>query len=375
MKNNSPLIALDVSQMIYTGHGVGRYTQELARALLQLNTNLQFTFYAGALRQLGQFKMRRGKRPWSRARWRLFPIPPRLSTLIFNSTSLPIELLIGAHDLVHTSDWTQPVSSCPSVTTIHDLAFHFYPETVHPLVLGTQRRRLARVIKSGAHLIADSNSTKLDLMKIYQLDSSQISVVYPGISSAFEVQKKTRIDQVKIKYKLPDQYLLTLGTREPRKNLARLIQAVDLLREKDKKIPPLVIAGRYGWGETEPASPSVTVTGFIDEADLPTLYSGANAFVYPSLYEGFGFPVLEAMACATPTVTSNLSSLPEVAGSAAILVDPHNPSAIARGISEALAARKSLRRLGLAQAKRFSWERTAKETIKVYERVLSENRP
>lgn len=366
-------IALDVSQMVYTGHGVGRYTEELARELLRVESDIRFTYYAGVLRQHGQFRLRRSKKPWSKATWRLAPIPPRLASWIFNYTSVSFETFVGKQDLVHTSDWTHPVTSCPSVTTVHDLAFYHFPETVHKRVLRTQRRRLDRAVKFGSHFIADSENTKSDLVKIYGLAPERIDVVYPGIGEEFEPQKKNKVEHVKTKYHLPDQYLLTLGTREPRKNLPRLIEAVQSLRDKDKSIPPLVIAGRYGWGKDSPASPGVTLTGYVEDGDLPALYSGASAFVYPSLYEGFGFPVLEAMACGTPVVTSNISSLPELVGNSAVLVDPFDVSSIAKGIAQALASSRSLTKKGPSQAAKFTWGHAARQTIAVYNQILTIN--
>lgn len=366
-------IALDVSQMVYHGHGVGRYTEELARALLKLEQeSVQFTYFAGALKQMGQFQLRRHKKPWSKATWRLVSLSPRLANWAFNYFNLPVEWYVGKQDLFHASDWTQPRAKCPVVTTVHDLAFHHHPETVHKRVLRTQKRRLQRAVKNGSYFIADSESTKNDLVKIYRLPKSQITVVYPGIGVEFEPQNNNKIKQVKIKYNLPDQYLLSLGTREPRKNLDRLIQAVQQLQQVEPATPPLVIAGRFGWGKENKVE-GVQVTGFVDESDLPALYSGASAFVYPSLYEGFGFPVLEAMACGAPVVTSNLSSLPEVAGEAAVLVDPLSVNSIASGINLALKNRKSLVTKGKKQAAKFSWEATAKQTLAVYTGIL-ENR-
>lgn len=368
---NSPRIALDVSQMVYSGHGVGRYTKELARALLTLKTDIHFTYYAGALRLLGSFRLCRTKTPWSKAGWKIVTLPPRLASLIWNYLPLPLEYMVGKQDLIHLSDWTHPRTLAPAVTTVHDLAFIHYPETVHPRVLRVQRRRLNRAIKLGAYFIADSESTKNDLVETYHLKSARIRVVYPGVGSEFVPATSNRIKQVKTKYHLPAHYLLTLGTREPRKNLPRLIAAHQLLRRRDPSLPPLLIAGRYGWGHEEQPVEGVIVSGFIPDSDLPALYSGASAFVYPSLYEGFGFPVLEAMACGTPVVTSNISSLPEVAGSAGVLVDPTSSQDIASGITRALKDAKAFRAKGLKQAAKFTWANTAQQTLAVYHQIIN----
>lgn len=350
-------IAIDVSQMCYSGTGVGRYVTELTRALLLSNSPHQFILYAGALRQRGFFSSLKRQSPWGRANWKIFPLPPKLAGYAFTDTSIPFELLVGKVDIVHASDWAQPTARAPIVTTVHDLVFRRYPETVDPLILSRQTRRLAKLAESTAGIIVDSISTKQDLLHYYSIDPSRISVVYPGIEPRFSPQKKSEVDRVKKKYKLPDQFILSLGTQEPRKNLTRLAEAVlplDL---------PLVLVGRHGWGD------HTQTLGFVPDADLPALYSASTVFAYPSLYEGFGFPVLEAMASGAPVVTSDISSLPEVAGSAAVLVDPMDTKSIQNGILLAVKNSEKLIKAGLLQAKKFTWEATARQTLEVYEKI------
>lgn len=350
-------IALDVSQMCYSGTGVARYVRGLTHALLSSDSAHHFVLYAGALRQANFFHNLAAQEPWNRATWRILPIPPKLAGLVLNTLPLPFELLTGPADLIHTSDWVEPYSHVPMITTVHDLVFHKYPETVDPLIRTTQTRRLQRLVGDQTHLIADSRSTKNDLLEVYPLRSERITVIYPGIESSYAPQSRSEIDRVKIKYNLPDQFILSLGTQEPRKNLPRLLTAVQSLPL------PLVVVGRHGWGaETQ-------TLGYVPDADLPGLYSAATVFAYPSLYEGFGFPVLEAMACGTPVVTSNVSSLPEVAGSAGILVDPLDVDSIRSGIKQAFASRQALVPLGLAQAKKFTWSKTAQLVLEVYAKI------
>lgn len=359
-------IAIDVSQMCYEGAGVARYLYGLTEALLKLKTGHDFLLFAGTLRQKSYFTKLESQSPWDSAEWKILPLPPKLAGLALNALPIPIESLIGPVDLFHTSDWSEPSSKCPRVTTVHDLVFKKYSQTVDPLILSTQTRRLAKVVASGTHIIADSKSTKNDLMEIYHLKSDQIDVVYPGINSIYSPQKNTEIERVKTKYNLPDRFILSVGTQEPRKNLARLVEASHLLDI------PLVLTGKVGWGD-KLTTPGVISTGYIPDSDLPALYSGAAVFAYPSLYEGFGFPILEAMACGTPVVTSNVSSLPEIAGKAAVLVDPTDVQSIANGISQALTSSTKLIELGLSQAKQFTWENTAKQTMEVYEKTASRN--
>lgn len=350
-------ITIDVSQMTYSGTGVARYTAGLVKALLTAQSPHEFTLYAGAFRQRSSFQELSLTSPWNRASWRILPIPPRLAGSVLGSLPIPLEWLTGSADIFHTSDWVEPYSHLPMCTTVHDLVFHKYPTTVDPLIRATQTKRLARLAQNNTHIIADSQSTKNDLMEIYHLPSSRVSVISPGIESQYTPQSKKEIDRVKRKYNLPDQYILSLGTQEPRKNLARLVKAIEGLNF------PLIIAGKYGWGEQTQS------LGYVQETDLPGLYSGATVFAYPSLYEGFGFPVLEAMACGTPVVTSSVSSLPEITGGAAVLVDPQATSSIHAGISQALSSRAKLIALGLAQAQKYTWGTTAKQVLEVYEKI------
>lgn len=351
-------IAIDVSQMCYEGTGVARYVSGLSHSLLEAGSKHKFLFYAGVFRRRTFFKKLQLTRPWDQASWRLLPLPPKLAGLTLNLFPIRVEWLIGQVDLIHTSDWTEPSTKLPSITTIHDLVFKKYPETVDPLILKTQTRRLLKIVKNNTQIIVDSLSTKNDLMEIYGIKSERIEVVYPGLNIIYKPQSKKEIERVKKKYNLPDQYIFSLGTQEPRKNLARLVEATATLTI------PLVIAGRHGWGG------KTHTLGFVPEVDLPALYSGASVFAFPSLYEGFGFPVLEAMACGTPVVTSNISSLPEVAGKAGILVDPLNVDSIRSGIKQALAAREKLIPLGLRQSQQFTWGKTAKQVLDVYEKII-----
>ena len=362
-------IAIDVSQMCYKGTGVARYVRGLTENLLRTSSNHEFVLFAGTLRQRKFFTSLMQTDPWNKATWKILPLTPKITGLAFNALNVNIESFVGKVDLFHSSDWAEISSRCPRVTTVHDLVFAKYPETVDPLILRTQQNRLRKIAKDKTYIIADSKSTKNDLMEIYGLSDSQIDVIYPGIESVYRPQSKEEIDRVKTKYHLPKEYILSLGTQEPRKNIPRLIEAC-----KDLDLS-LVLTGKYGWGHTPGVNgahtPGVLALGYVDETDLPALYSGASVFAYPSLYEGFGFPVLEAMACGTPVVNSNTSSLIEVAGNATILVDPLDESSIKSGIIKALGSRDALITTGLAQAKQFAWETCAKQVLEVYEKIAN----
>ncbi len=350
-------IGIDVSQMCYEGTGVARYVRGLTESLLSLDSPHTFVLFAGALQHRSFFTKLKSHSPWNHATWSILPLPPKLAGFALNALPVPFEWLLGNVDIIHTSDWSQPMSHLPLVTTVHDLVFKKYPETVDPLIRQTQESRLTRVITEKIQIIADSQSTKNDLMEIYKVKSELITVIYPGLDYRYTPQSSKEIERVKIKYQLPQRFVLSVGTQEPRKNIERLIEAT---RDLDM---PLILIGKYGWGAKTQS------LGFIPDADLPGLYSGATVFAYPSLYEGFGFPVLESMACGVPVVTSNTSSLPEVGGDAAVLVDPLSVEAIRAGIIAADLERVVRIKRGLAHAKKFTWELAAKQVMEVYEKT------
>lgn len=354
-------IVIDVSQMAYAGSGVARYTRELVSALLSLPSQHQFLLWAGSLRQKDYFYELTQHTPWNKAQWKIASLPPKLAGVALNTLNISFESLAGSYDLLHTSDWSEPASRAPKVTTVHDLVFLKYPETVDPLIRATQNRRLKRLKSNSTTIIADSESTKSDLIKLCGISKDRINVIYPGISPDYKLQSSREMQRVKTKYNLPAQFILSVGTQEPRKNLARLAEATSTLNL------PLVLVGRHGWGD------KTQTLGFVPDSDLPALYSASTVFAYPSLYEGFGFPVLEAMACGTVVVTSNVSSLPELAGNAAVLINPLSTQSLKSGIEQAIKSREKLIKLGLTQVKKFTWEQTAKQVMEVYEKTAHRN--
>jgi len=231
-------IAIDVSQMCYEGTGVARYVEGLTEALLREESSHTFTLFAGTLKRRKFFTARQTHAPWNQADWKILPLPPKLAGYLFNYSPLPFEWLVGQADLLHTSDWAEPFTHLPTVTTIHDLVFKKYPETVDPLIRRMQERRLERIREHSTEVIADSESTKKDLVESYGLSPARITVIYPGISPLFSPQSAKEIDRVKKKYNLPDHYLLSVGTQEPRKNISRLIEACQSLSL------PVVLTGK-----------------------------------------------------------------------------------------------------------------------------------
>lgn len=362
-------IAIDVTASIYQGTGVASYYNNLIPKLLQLGKEQEFITFGYSLRRRGELKLAKKK----------YPFPPKLMEIIWNRLHVfPVEMLVGKCDVVHSWDYIQPATKkARLVTTIHDLTPIKFPQYQHPRTIASYKAGLRWVKKEAAAIIADSEATKKDITEILGIDEKRIHVVYLAAANSFqefrqqsEPQKESSIVKVRAKYGLENEYLLYLGTQEPRKNLENVIKAYQLLKIET----PLVIAGNFGWGEKLKPIEGVKLIGFVDEADLPALYSGATCFIYPSLYEGFGLPVLEAMAAGCPVVTSNRGSLAEVGGEAVVQANPENIEAITFGIMSALNNKSWLVEKGIQQSKKFSWEKTATETLKVYESACMRRR-
>jgi glycosyltransferase involved in cell wall biosynthesis len=290
-------------------------------------------------------------------------------------------------NLIHGLAFAAPIaSSCPTVVTVHDLSFLRYPGAFR----GANRSYLSFItrasIRRAARIIAVSESTRQDVINLIGAPAEKVIVVPNGVTPQFSPAEPGEVSDFRQRRGLPARYILFLGTLEPRKNLVRLIEAYAELRSRAQDgdaitIPPLVIAGAKGWFYQDifarvtelGLGDQVIFPGFVPAEELQWWYRGADVFVYPSLFEGFGLPVLEAMACGAPTITSDASSLPEVAGDGAILVDPEDVGQLADAIRRVLTNPSlvgQLRAAGLRQAACFPWERTAATTREVYRAVL-----
>lgn len=359
-------IAIDISQAIY-GTGVSVYTKNLAASLIKLYPEDQFILFGGSLRRKQELLTLARK---IKGIPKIYPFPPTFMDLIWNSLHvLPVEKFIGQVDLIHTSDWTEPPSKLPKVTTVHDLIPFKFPQTTTESIRNTHKKRLAWVMRESDKIIAVSQSTKEDLISILKIPNEKIVVIPEGVEDRYCPQSIDIQEIIKKRYHINEDYIFTLSTLEPRKNQAKLIKAFKLVKEKFPSLQ-LIIGGRTGWGEIPEAVEGVSMPGYIPDADLPGLYSGCLAFVLPSIYEGFGLPPLQAMACGAPVAVSNVSSLPEVVEGAGVLFDPESVESIAAGIIEAIENRGKLKPLSLAQASKFTWEKTAERTHDVYQQVL-----
>ncbi len=338
-------VGFDISQTAHRG-GVAVYTTKLAY-YLQKNPNLDMRFFYSSLRKpyTGDLK-----------NVRKFILPPTIFEFMFNDLRMPtIETFLGDIDIFHSSDWTQPPSKAKKVTTYHDVIPLKYPEWSMDKIVSVQKRRLQIVENEIDMVIADSIATKNDLLEISKIPDYKITVIYPGVDEIFKPQDRAKVEKFIEDYDLPERFILVVGGVGERKNLKRIINASEGYE--------VVILGdhpEYG----------VKFLKDLEREELPLLYSAASVLVYASLYEGFGFPILEALRCGCPVVTSNVSSMPEVGGDAVLYVDPRSVVDIKENIHRLLNNHKlkeELVKKGVKQAEKFSWDKCALETTKMYE--------
>lgn len=301
-----------------------------------------------------------------------------LNWRVWSACSFPKALKRDNAKVAHVQYSIPPFAPCPVITSIHDVSFKRHPEFFSPkdrfiLDMGVRfaKRRAARIL-------ALTKYTKSEICELYSIDESRVDIVYPGVDSLFrQCGREESLELAKQKYHINDPYILTLGVIQPRKNLSRLLEGFAILKQNRNIRHKLVIVGKYGWMEENltckidslKLNGEVLLTGYAPYDDLPYLYSGADLFVYPSVYEGFGLPPLEAMRCGTPVITGDRSSLPEVVGDAGIMVDPYKPEAFADAISRVLAdesLRMEMARKGLDQSQKFTWETTARQVDAIY---------
>lgn len=360
-------IGLDVSQVVY-GTGVSDYTIELVNALILADPTNQLVLFGSTLRRIDDLRR-------LYPRMKSYRFPPTFLHLLWNVLHVVnIENFIGQVDVFHSSDWTQPPASCPKITTVHDLSPMIMPDEMAGSffrnISSVHRLRLNWVAKECQKIICVSNSTAIDFQKIFHVSDSRIEVIPESLPTRFIITP-TRAEISGFKKDLGlDDYLVTIGTLQPRKNISRLVKAF-LKYQKPLGLPSrLVVIGGQGWGMSDiPVDPRVIFTGYVSDQKLAGLLKGSQAFVFPSLYEGFGLPVLIAFYHQIPVVTSNTSSLPEVAGRAAILVDPKSEISIAEGISDSLKNRRQLVTEGTKQLAKFSWDSTARKTLSAYSQL------
>ncbi len=376
-------IAIEYTPAIYQGGGIGRYTRELVRALARLDEDNDYILLVASSRSRSAPHPLDPSNLNPRFQVRRIPIPHRWLTILWHRLRLPlpVEVFSGPIDLFHSPDYVlPPVRNARSVVTVHDLSFLTVPEAADPRL----RRYLSRAVPSAVahadHVLADSRSTRDDLVAHLGVEPQRITVIYPGVDPRFRPLDEAAVQSVRARYDLREPFVLAVGTLEPRKNFPTLIAAYARLGEFGPHLAEvrLVIAGGKGWlyegifatVERLGLGERVRFLDFVPDPDLPALYNAAAVFALPSLYEGFGLPPLEAMACGTPVVTSNVSSLPEVVDDAALTVPPTDVAALTAALAQVLTdehLRAALRQRGLQQASRFTWDAAARTLLGVYQ--------
>lgn len=295
--------------------------------------------------------------------------------------SLPYLAWRRGIDLLHVQYVSPPLIQIPVVTTIHDISFEKYPDLFSAREVAQFRMTIPMSARRAAKVLTISQNSKQDLIEFYGLKEEDIVVTYLGVSSIFSPVASGH-EEIMKKYGIDGTYILTVGNLQPRKNLQRLVAAYVRLRNSRPDIKhKLVIVGKRAWRHDpiiESAKQSrwakdILLTDYVPEDDLPVLYSGASVFVYPSIYEGFGLPPLEAMACGVPVITSDRSSLPEVVGDAAIKINPFDVEAIAASMASVIlepSVASKMRQASVERASLFSWEKCARQTVEVFENIL-----
>lgn len=370
-------IGVDIRSLMERQYsGVAEYTLNLLNALLALDQENKYYLFYNSLKdvELPQFKGKNVKLCGFKYPNKLFNLGLKLWD------KWQVDQMIGGVDVfwLPNQQFINLSNKCHKVITFHDLSFERYPE-----FFSFKRKRWHEVInpkklaKSFNHLIAVSKSTKNDLMDFYGIKDEKISVIHSGLNEIFSQEiSDEKKNRVKDKYNLPDRFIMYLGTLEPRKNVIGLIEAFNRIKSQTK----LIIAGGKGWlykdiykaANHSPKKGSIKFLGYVEDKDRPALYSLAELFVFPSYCEGFGFPVLEAMASGTPVITSASSSLPEITNNTAILTNPYNLNELAQVMDQVLLSeelKNSLREKGRDWAKKFSWQEAANKTLEVFKNL------
>ena len=389
------LIALDVRSLLQPLTGVGNYTFNLLWHILEQDEHNDYLLLGppGIRRNLIEARLSREekvlrlkqtaigrvRRRSAQQRLKMFM---RYGSIVFfrlNYSLRRANLFFGPNFFGFFS------SSHLTVITVHDLSYLIHPDCIAKKTLRFLQKYMPKCLARADRIIAVSKNTKKDLVRLCGVPEEKISVVYPGYNS--EVFRPAKIEHriLSDTFNLEPGYILYVGTIEPRKNLVTLLEAYRLLGQRGITAP-LVLCGPMGW-KSEPfltnlkslrSTNTVRLLGYVDEQWLPLLYSGASCFVFPSLYEGFGFPVLEAMACGCPVVSSGVSAIPEVVGGAGLLLDdPRDENLLAEAVSRILEdqdLRAELRAEGIKQASHFSWRKTARETLKIFTDLLERER-
>jgi glycosyltransferase involved in cell wall biosynthesis len=366
-------IAIDAHSV---GTGLGgneSYAANLIEALAEVDSVNDYTLYVTRDEAVARF----------RNRWPNFNVRSTLphTPLIRIPLTLSAELRSHPVDVLHVQFTSPPFAPCPVVVSIHDLSFEHLPETFNRRSRAQLRFTVRHSARRATRVLALSEHARNDIISTYRIAPNRVTAIPIAAPTHFRpVKDADELQRVRQTYGINGDYILSVGSIQPRKNLARLLSAYQRLRRTrpQSSVPKLVVVGKCAWlyHETlkaiEEIGPGVIVTGYVPEKDLPPLYSGALCFVYPSFFEGFGLPPLEAMKCGTPVIAGNRTSLPEVVGDAGVLVNPFDIDAIASAIATMVddsSLRSRLRIKSVNRARMFDWRETARRTLEVYKQA------
>jgi glycosyltransferase involved in cell wall biosynthesis len=385
-------VLVDIRHLSDKHHtGVGEYTVEILRALFEMDEENRYELISMSLRAKRSNPLEIASSPTAprndKATFTHRSIPSKLTKLTTYFTNrLRLDRLAQTKpDLVWLPNLNFAAISpnVPYVLTIHDLSWKIFPEYFsRKMRLWHWGTRADRLVANASAIIVPSTATKEDVMRFFHKPENQIHVIPHGVNPDFHPDFRTTDHGARGRLKLPKRFALFVGTLEPRKNVVAIVNAVEEYRKQTGDDLHLVLAGSWGWKSTEirqrvseisniqyQISNFVHHLGYVDRTDLPALYRAASVFIWPSVYEGFGLPVLEAMASGTPVITSHTSSLPELTGKAAIHVNPFRPDEIVLALQELMsspALQDRLRRTGIDRAKQFAWQKSARDTLAVF---------
>ena len=379
----SPTIGIDVTSAVAQGGGIGRYTRELIATLAAMKSPYTFRFFSA--KPPMELPVANPVPTAVHTTYHPAPLNERwLYRLWYRlRLPLPVQLVTGKLDLFHSPDFVLPPVSgkIPTLLTVHDLSFAHYPEVFPAPLVKYLNSVVPWSVGRATHILADSISTKQDLMALWQVPEAKITVLYCGVDARFApVTEKKVLTAVRQKYNLGNiPYILNVGTIQPRKNYQMLIRAFKPVAEQHPH--NLIFAGGKGWlydemmreVERQGLNGRVHFIGFVNDADLPALYTDASLLTFPSLYEGFGLPLLEAMACGVPVVSSDASSLPEVVGDSGLLLSPHDEAVWSEGLHELLldpVRRSQMVADGFRQVRQFTWRKASSKLLSLYQNLL-----
>jgi glycosyltransferase involved in cell wall biosynthesis len=366
-------IGIDARIVAYRRGGIASYVRHLLPALAALDPRTDY-------RVLRNWRDRKRSEPGANFR-RITVFTPCHHRL--ERWALGMEVLRLGLDLLHSPDFIPPAFGARRfVITVHDLNFLYYPQFLTAESRRYYNRQIEWATRRAAHILCDSEATRLDLVRLLGVDPEKATTVHLGLDATFRPLPAADVEATLARYGLSPGFMLFVGTLEPRKNLPGLLSAYRILLDRGDTRAALLLVGGRGWLYEETFArveelglgTRVRFLHGVPDDDLPALYNGATLLTTPSFYEGFGFPALEAMACGTPVVVSDRGSLPEVVGEAGVKVDPDSPEAIADGLAAVLHdshLRARLREAGLEQAAHFTWEETARKTLTVYREALA----